>query len=156
MSLLSFFQWCEATRLGLTIRESTVLFPVIESVHLVALALIGGAIIVVDLRFLGYGLTNLSLKQVARNARPWLIGGVTVMFLTGIPLFLSEATKCYFNPAFWVKMTALAAALLFAFTVRSRMAAADRAGSGSLKLTGLLSLCLWLTVGVAGRVIGFY
>jgi hypothetical protein len=55
-----------------------------------------------------------------------------------------------------VKMAALAAAILFSFTVRSRMAAADRAGSGSLKLTGLVSLCLWLTVGVAGRVIGFY
>ena len=156
MSLLAFFQWCEGTRIGATIRESTVLFPVIESVHLVALALIGGAVIVVDLRFLGYGLTHLPLRRVARNASPWLIAGVTVMFLTGIPLFLSEATKCYFSPAFWVKMAALAAAILFSVTVRSRMAAADRAGPASLKLTGLVSLCLWLTVGVAGRVIGFY
>jgi hypothetical protein len=143
--------------MGVSIRESTVLFPVIESVHLVALALIGGAIIVVDLRFLGYGLTHLPLNRVARNARPWLMGGVGMMFLTGIPLFLSEATKCYFNPAFWVKMVALAAAILFSLTVRSKMAAAaDHVGSVRLKLTGAVSLCLWLTVGIAGRVIGFY
>src|SRR3981189_3568785 len=56
MSLLPFFAWCESSALGGTIRSSSWLFPVIEAVHLLGLAVIGGAILVVDLRLFGFGL----------------------------------------------------------------------------------------------------
>src|SRR5713226_2669711 len=56
MSLLPFFEWCEHTAVGAAIRGSAWLFPVIEAFHLLALALIGGAILIVDLRLLGLGL----------------------------------------------------------------------------------------------------
>ena len=46
------------------------------------------------------------------------------MVLTGVPLFLSEAIKCYYSPAFWVKITTLGPAVLFALTIRRRVASA--------------------------------
>ncbi len=49
MDLLPFFEWCETTPLGLMVRESVWLFPVIESVHLLGLCILGGALLVVDL-----------------------------------------------------------------------------------------------------------
>ena len=58
MNLLAFFQWCEATSLGTAIRETTWAFAVIESVHLLALSVIGGAVLLVDLRLLGFGLRH--------------------------------------------------------------------------------------------------
>jgi hypothetical protein len=157
MSLLPFFEWCEATALGEAIRSSLWLFPVIESFHLLALALIGGAVLLVDLRLLGWGLRTRSVAEVASDAQPWLIGGLAVMLSSGILLFLSEALKCYYSDAFWTKMEALGPALLFTFTIRRKVAAAGetRLRPLWLKLVGVVSVTLWSVVGASGRWIGF-
>ena len=158
MSLLSFFEWCEETAVGHAIRDSLWLFPVIESVHLLALALIGGAILVVDLRLLGLGLRRQPVAQLARDAQPWLIGGLLVMVSTGILLFLSESIKCYYSPPFWYKMRFLLLAIVFTFTVRRKVSTADETRMRPLwsKLVALVSLGLWFGVGFSGRWIAFY
>jgi hypothetical protein len=157
MSLLPFFEWCEATAVGNAIRNSLWLFPVIESVHLLGLAVIGGALLIVDLRLIGLGLRGQPVRELARDAQPWLIGSLVVMIATGVPLFLSESIKCYYSPAFWTKMTVLPLAILFTFTVRRKVAMADAMRVGPLwtKLVAFVSLSLWFTVGAAGRWIGF-
>src|SRR5262245_34405904 len=107
MDLLAFFQWCEQTAIGETIRNSTWMFPVIEAFHLIGLGITGGLVLLVSLRLLGVGLTAQPVSQISAAAEPWLIGSVIVMFASGIPLFLSEAVKCYYSMPFWVKMTSL-------------------------------------------------
>ena len=79
---------------------------------------------------------------------------LAVMLPTGFLLFMASAVKCYYLPAFWVKMAALAAALAFTFTIRRRVAAAGLA-SNSARTVALVSLLLWGTVAVAGRLVGF-
>ena len=157
MSLLPFFEWCENTAVGHAIRSSLWLFPVIESFHLLALALIGGAVLVVDLRLFGFGLRRQPVAQLARDAQPWLVGGLVVMVASGILLFTSEAIKCYYSAAFWTKMTFLLPAMVFTFTVRRKVATADETRVGPLwgKLVALVSVTLWSVVGAAGRWIGF-
>jgi hypothetical protein len=155
VSLLPFFEWCEATWIGDAIRGSLWLFPVIEAAHLLGLCMLGGAVLVVDLRMLGIGLRQ-PIAEVARDARPWLLGAVVVMLATGTALFLSESIKCYYNTSFWVKITTLPIALLFTFTVRSRVAAASGIdATARTRLVALISLALWFTVAAAGRWIGF-
>ena len=153
--LLPFFEWCEATFIGQMIRESLWLFPVIEAAHLLALSALGGALLILDLRLLGVGLRQ-PIPEIARDARPWLVGSVTVMLLTGIALFLSESIKCYYNPSFWVKMTTLPLALVFTFAIRQPIA---RRATGDAtmrtRFVALVSIALWLTVAAAGRWIGF-
>ena len=158
MSLLDFFEWCETTTVGLAIRDSLWLFPVIESVHLLALALLGGAVLVVDLRMLNLGLRKQSAAHIARGAQPWLIGSLATMLVTGVLLFTSESIKCYYSPPFWYKMSFLAVAILFTFTVRRKIAAADELRVGAVwgKLVALVSLGLWFGVGFSGRWIAFY
>jgi hypothetical protein len=155
--LLPFFQWCEATTIGTAIRSSSWAFAVIESVHLLGLSVIGGAVLLVDLRLLGYGLRDQRIADVARAAFPWLVGSLVVMLLTGISLFLSEATKCYGSEPFWLKMTSLALAMLFTFTIRRRVTLADERRMRPIwfKLVALVSLALWFGVGASGRWIGF-
>jgi uncharacterized protein DUF6644 len=157
MMLYEFFMWCERTAIHDAIANSLWAFAVIESVHLLALAAIGGAVLVVDMRMLGFGLRRQPIGEVARNAYPWLVGSLIVMLSTGIPLFLSEPTKCYYSSPFWVKMTALALAIVFTFTIRRMVTRADesRMRPAFYKLTALVSLTLWFTVGAAGRWIGF-
>ena len=161
--LLPFFEWCETLWLGRAVVGSLWLFPVIEAVHLLALSVLGGAILIVDLRMLGLGLKHRAVADLARDARPWLIGALAGLITTGIPLFLSEPIKCYYSQAFWVKMTTLAIALTFTFTIRNRITASDAAGTETAVrkkarlqlLVGALSVVLWVTVAAAGRWIGF-
>jgi putative flippase GtrA len=157
MSLLPFFTWCEKTAIGEGIRNSQWLFPVIESVHLLALVLIAGAVLVVDMRLFGLGLRRQPVALLARDAQPWLIGGLTVMLTTGVLLFLAEAIKCYYSPAFAVKMTSLLLALIFTFTVRRKVAMADEGRVSPLwnRLVAVISVALWSGVGIGGRWIGF-
>src|SRR6185436_7734622 len=107
------------------ISASSWAFAVTESMHLLALAVIGGAVLVVDLRLLGLGLRSQSAAQLARDAQPWFVGSLIVMLVTGVMLFASEPIKCYYSTPFWVKMTSLLLAMTFAFTVRRKVALAD-------------------------------
>ena len=155
MTAFEVFDALEQTWIGQSIRESLWLFPAIEAVHLLGLAILGGSVLVVDLRLLGTGLVRASVPAVLASARPWFAGALVLMFCTGIPLFLSEAIKCYYNTSFWVKMSTLPFALGFTFGVKGRMAA-DRTleTSARSRLLGVLSIVLWFTVAAAGRWIG--
>jgi hypothetical protein len=155
MDLFPFFEWCETTRLGLLVRESVWLFPVIEAVHLLGLSMLGGAVLLVDLRLIGAGLTGTPTSTLARAARPWLTWSVVAMVGTGVLLFLSEAVKCYYSPAFWVKILTFPVALAFTFAVRQRVAVSDTTSRGTAVFTGAASMALWLVVAAAGRWIGF-
>jgi hypothetical protein len=157
MHLLPFFQWVSTTPVSQAISTSQWAFAVIESTHLLALSVIGGAVLIVDLRLLGLGLRNQSVAQVARDAQPWLIGSLAVMLVTGVLLFTSEPIKCYYSTAFWVKMSCLATGMIFAFTVRRNVALASegRVRPIWMKVVALVSLALWFGVGAGGRWIGF-
>jgi hypothetical protein len=157
MDLLPFFDWCYQTSLGETIRESTWLFPLIEAFHLIGFGLTLGAVLIVDLRLLGVGLSRQPAALIWDSVRPWIIGGVTIMFASGIPLFMSESIKCYYSPAFWVKMTCLLLALVFMFTFRRRVVRNEAASDQPIigRMTAVISLGLWFGVAWGGRWIGF-
>ena len=145
----------EKTPLGQSIRESTWLFPAIEATHLLALALLGGAVILLDLRLMGVGLTGQPVSTVERGVRPYLVWSVIALIATGVLIGLSETLKLYGKPAFWVKMTALAVAIVFTFGVRNPYARKDPDRGFAASAIALISLALWLTVALAGRWIGF-
>ena len=152
-----FAKWSEATSLGRVIRNSEYAFPMIEFVHLAALAVIGGAVLIVDMRLFGWGLKKSSVAQLANDAQPYVTGSLIVMLLTGIALYCSEATKCYASVAFWIKMVSLLLAMVFTYTIKKRVAAGDEKtfSMATNKLVGLVSLVLWFGVAWGGRWIGF-
>jgi hypothetical protein len=157
MSLLTFFQWCEASGIGETIRKSSWLFPVIEAIHLLGLGVIGGAVLVVDMRLLGLGLKRQSAAELTRNAQPWLVGSLVLMIITGGLLFLSEAIKCYYHDAFWFKMSCLFLAIVFTFTIQRKVTMSDETRVSPVwsKVVAIVSVLLWAGVGIGGRWIGF-
>lgn len=155
--LLPLFESLEASAVGEAVRGSLWLFPVVEAFHLVGLAVIGGAVLVVDFRLLGLTLGSHPVSRLARDMQPWVVGSFVVMILSGIPLFLSEAVKCYYSFAFWTKMTALLGAVIFTFTLRRAVAGAPdgRFPPGRNRAVALTSIALWSIVGWGGRWIGF-
>ena len=150
------FEWMEATGVGTAVRQSVWAFPILEAVHLVGLALLGAAVLAGDLRLMGLGLTSASPGAVLAHCRPWLAAAVMAMAVTGIPMLLSEAVKCYYATAFWVKMGTLPPALALTWAGRRRLIRQDPPGhTGATRVQGAVSVLLWLTVAAAGRWIGF-
>jgi len=147
-----FFEWMY--EIGIY-KSSIYLGPGINLVHLVAMCTFMGALLLVDLRLLGAGLTNQPVRQVARNAQPWLIGGLIMLTLTGIPAVMTVALEEYANPVFWFKMYVLLAAVIFTFTVRRLVTSADetRVPPVLRKVVALVSIVLWMSVAAGGRLI---
>ena len=155
MSLLEIFHWLEYTPLLVAMRSSPWLFPTIATIHLLGLAIIGGAVLVVDLRLLGLGLNRQPVARLARDTEPLLLIGIATMLLTGPWLFMCFATKYYYLTAFWLKLAALGVVLLFTFTIRRRIVRSSRTVGAAPKLVAAASLSLWLAVALGGRLIGF-
>lgn len=157
MDLLAFFQWFEDSGLGRAVRESVWAFAAIESIHLIALAMMGGAALVVDMRMLNLGLRQRTVAELGRDAQRFLVGGLVLLIASGLPLFASEAVKCYYSTPFWIKITTLFFATIFTFAVRNRVvfAEAGRFGGVEKALVAVLSIGMWFTVAAAGRWIGF-
>lgn len=154
--MLPFFQWADHTAVAVWIRDSTWVFALLEVFHLFGLTLLLGTLMVVNLRLLGWGLSNHSLADVANDALPFTITGMVVTMGSGIFLFVSEAMKCYGSPPFFVKMGFLAAALLFTFTFHRHLTKTNSPSSAANKFAACLSVALWFGVGLAGRAIAFF
>jgi hypothetical protein len=156
MSLLWLFTALSHSSIGQFTQSSRWGFAVIETVHLLALALLGGSVLVVDLKLFGLILKQESTRTIGRDLSRVLLGSLTVMILTGIGLLSEEAGKCYYSPAFRWKMALLAAAVIFYFTLHRRALLHADEGAPTLwaRTAAIISLTLWLGVGVAGRAIG--
>jgi len=150
------FQMLAHSSLGHYMQTSQWAFAVVEMVHLLALAVLGGSVLFLDLRLLGVTLRAESAAIISRDLGRLLLVSLVVMILSGIGLLSEEAMKCYYSPTFRWKMALLATAVVFYFTLHRRAAA--RAGIGTVspsqRIIAVVSLLLWLGVGIAGRAIG--
>jgi hypothetical protein len=153
MSLYHTAQSIEASALGQTIRESTWLFPAIESTHLLALALLGGAVLIISLSVLGVGLKT-SPAEIYKSARRYMDGAVITLLISGVLLGVSEPVKLYDRQAFWVKMISMVIAIALTYFAFNPMV---RRGSTGFKIRSVtvLTMAAWLIVAIAGRWIGF-
>jgi hypothetical protein len=157
MFVLHLFQWLNRTSFSIFLRRSTWGFAIIEMIHLLALASLGGAILIVDLRLLGIGLRRQSVSRVARDLLLLLLGSLAVMLISGLLLVATGPLRYYYSSWFRLKMALLFLALLFHFMLHRIVLSpsSDNAPSLWSKAAGVLSLMLWLGVGLAGRAIGF-
>jgi hypothetical protein len=154
-ALLPFFQWADQTWLGNVIRGSRLYFPVIETFHLFALTLLFGAVLIMNLRLCGLVMRSQPVTQVERDLRPWTLWSLAVILASGTMLFLSEAMKCYASVPFQFKMLFLFSAIAFHFTIYRYVVKRDQFNQLLSKLVAIISVTLWLGVGLGGRAIGF-
>jgi hypothetical protein len=154
--VLRFYEWMEGSALSLLFQSAVWYSPLIQVAHLVAVAVFAGALLVVDLRLLGTGLTQTPLRQVARDAQPWLVGSLIALAITGTPTLASTSIKQYYSPFWWWKMEMLLIGLVFIFTVRRKVIQTEAAERGEFwpKVVALISMGLFLSVTIGARLIG--
>lgn len=151
-----FFSWAEGTWVGSAIRNHQYPFAIIEVVHLFGLTLLLGGIFLMSLRLFGFVMKDMPLSQVARQLGWISFLGLVVMVATGVPLFASEALKCYNNNMYWYKMAFFFPATIFHFTLYRKVTRSDSSQPFMRGLTGFLALFLWFGVAVFGRAIGYF
>jgi hypothetical protein len=151
-----FFTLCENSWLGSWFKHAQWLFAIDETFRIMALGMLIGTLVIVDLRLLGLGMRRQSVPQLAGFLAPWTLLGVALMIITAVPLFMSEAIKLSGSSPFFYKMIFLVCAITLHFTLhRKATASSTRQGSGLGKLAACLSLICWLGVALAGRAIAF-
>jgi hypothetical protein len=155
--LLPIFQFFNNSWAGNFIADSKWIFPAIEAVHIVALALLFGAILILNLRLLSITFTHKPVAKLARELAPWIFCSLVTILVSGILLFSSEALKAYASVPFQVKMLFLFGAIIFHFTIYKHVTNAAEAQIRPVwnKVAAIFSILLWLGVGIGGRGIGF-
>jgi len=152
--LLEIIYLLEDSYIGEYVRSSLWLFPVIQSFHLIGLGILGGTVVVGDLRLMGILMRTESTRYVIRVTRPWFNFGLFILIITGIPLFLSEAVKCYYSRAFWIKISCLLLGTLFVYFIRNPIVL-SKDENFMIKILGFISFSLWVVTAASGRWIGF-
>lgn len=156
--LIAYF---EDSGLADNIRENDVLFPLIESVHVVAICLVVGSVLAVDLRLLGLASTSRPVSRVIEGILPLTWAAFAVALASGSLLFISNATKYLENGYFVAKMFLIAAAglnMAIFHLVNGKDLKRwenERRLPFQAKLAGGLSIVLWIAVVACGRWIGF-
>ena len=152
--------WLEASLLARTLRGGVWLYPLVNLAHLLGIALLFGAVSVLDLRLVGLW-RRVPLGGLAEATIPVAVAGFVLAVLSGAAMVTVQARDYAANPFLWAKFGAVALAGLNALLLhRSRAWAeaggAQGAGSRRLALAGLASLACWLAAVAAGRMIAYW
>ena len=157
--LQPYFQAMNDSSIAKFISESLWVYPLDQAIHLVFLALFAGAILILDIRLLGFGMREQSVAKVARDSWPWVVVGFLGLVATGIPQLIQNAMREYYSEFFWIKMYVLPVALIYTVTVRRMVSQAEdgRVSPMVQKVVGLVSILLWIGgVAVPSRLIGLF
>ena len=159
--MLEFAQFIQKTAFFTELRGSGYVYPAILSLHMVAIALFGGLILMTDMRLLGLAMRSYPVAEVIDQFRVPKRIGFTLIAACGILMACCKAEEYYYNDWFRLKLILLALvavhALIFRRSVYNRAAAL---GQGSplpagAKLAAGISLLLWIGIACAGRGIGY-
>ncbi len=154
-------EWLQGLPFAVAIAESTVLFPAIETIHVLALVLVVGSIAMVDLRLLGVTSKGRSVRALSRDVLPVTWVAFAVAASSGFLMFASKAQIYLADTPFQLKVLALLLAgfnmLAFHFITYRDVEAwdLDHPAPPAARVAGGLSLLFWLAVVTCGRWIGF-
>ena len=154
----SFFSWLQSTAVAQSVSETW--FPVVESIHVVALTMVAGTIFIVDLRLIGLASRNMRFTQLSDQILPWTWRAFVLAAITGSLLLAANAEGYYFNKPLRIKAILLLLAGLnmayFQFVTFRTVSQWDSGkATGAARFAGWASLLLWFGVIACGRWAGF-
>jgi uncharacterized membrane protein SirB2 len=154
--------WLEHTSVSETIQSISWIVPTVQTIHILAITVVAGSILMINLRLLGVFAADQPLKDVSARFLPFVWWTLLVLLATGAIMIIGEPPRSLKNPAFQLKMMLLVAALivtgLFQLLQRRDPAFGDaRTGRrGAAATIAVLSMLLWTGIIFAGRWIAYY
>lgn len=159
--LLHACQWLGDTSWSIALRESLWVYPIVETVHVLALSVFLGLAIMLDLRLLNIALRRTSVTEITTRVMPWVWMGFGLMIASGLALFYSDPVKFYGNVFMRIKLVLLVLAGLNAWrfhaTIYRRVATWDAGVTPPrrARVAGGISLVLWAAIVTTGRLIAY-
>jgi putative copper export protein len=159
--MLEFADWLASTPLSATIVNNLWMIPAIQSVHIIAIGLLVGALLMLDMRVLGLLSKDQTVTQVNDRYAPWIWGAIVVLAISGCLLIVGEPRRELLSFSFWVKMTLLAIGiaivLAFQFYLKANAAMWKDTGEPTplTKFFAILSICIWVAIIFLGRFIAW-
>jgi len=159
--LESFAAWLAGTPLSAFVANQAWVVPTVQTVHILAVATIMGAVVIVHLRLLGVVERRQSVGSLAARFVPPSAAAIAILAITGFLMIAGEPTRAIFRYVFWVKMGLLVAVILLTAALLGGLKAigvtddAQRPIPFPYRALAVLALLIWAGIIVAGRWIGY-
>jgi hypothetical protein len=153
--------WLELSGLGEAMRRSAWMYPIVETLHIIGFVVLVGAVVMFDLRVLGFG-RGLAVTALARHLLRWSWAGLALVVPAGLMMFAAHATEFATNPAFQLKLALLATAAANAAFFHLGPYRTVRSWDGSAQVpataraAAALSIAVWIAVITCGRLIAYF
>jgi hypothetical protein len=148
----------EQSGLGEAMRQSGLLYPLANVLHVLAICAVVAPIVLADLRLLGLG-RRFPLRPTVALLSAIAAGGLVVAILTGVPLLAADAGPLAENPVMIAKLALLALgitnAVLFRLAWRGRLDDWDLVPPRLGRAQAALSAGIWIAVPIAGPLIAY-
>jgi hypothetical protein len=157
----AFCKWLAATPLSQTIAKVGWIIPAVQTVHILAVAAVLTAVLMIDRRLLQTGAREPSMAWVARRFLPFIWWPLPVLLVTGLTLIVGEPARTLLNPEFFLKMGLLLAAVLVTLTCQIPLQRdpdfwhRPTARRWAARLLAVASLLLFAGIAIAGRWIAY-
>lgn len=156
MDMHGLSEWLYGTALSSAIRDHDWVVPVVQSIHIIAIAVVMGAALVTELRVLGIVAPDESLTVVAQRYLPWMWRALAVLLATGLVMIVGEPDRTLINVTFWIKMALVSVAFLASLALRKPLLDSTRAaGEAPAKGLAWILLVLWVAIIFCGRWIAY-
>jgi hypothetical protein len=155
-------KWLEQTALSQTIQATNWVVPAVQSIHILAIAVVAASALMIDLRLIGAFGADQPLKDVSSRFLPFVWWPLLILLATGAIMIVGEPPRSLKNPAFQLKMALLVAAVIVTaviqFRIKRNPAFGDRITGrrGAASTIAVLSMLLWSSIIFAGRWIAYY
>ncbi len=148
MSVSEFCDWISATPISQTLQSVTWIIPVVQSVHILAIAVVG---------VLAHGD---KLSTLTRRYLPWIWAALLVLLISGLTLVVGEPKRELLNPVFWTKMGLLVCVVLITLTIQRPLRKDELFWDSDPRRTlaiamAWLALAFWVGIFFCGRWIAY-
>lgn len=155
----SFADWLVNTTLSVALAKSSWVVPAMQTIHIVAIAILLSSVLMVGLRVMGCAGRDQTLKATLERFGPWFWGSLVILAITGIILIIAEPPRQLLAVSFWLKMSilaiAIAMAVLFLRSINRNAAYWESAAPLRTQVFGIGIFCMWCLVVFLGRFIAF-
>jgi len=161
MDLPGLVHWLAATRGSIALHESLYMYPLVESVHVIGIALFVGTIAMVDLRLLGRAFPGTPVSEMTARILPWTVAGFVIVTITGLLLFYAIPVRTFHSVWFRLKVVLILMAGLNIFMFHQRVQRdrerwdRDAVPPLGARVCATISLAAWALVIVSGRMIAY-
>jgi hypothetical protein len=156
----SFAQWLEMTPLSVTIKSVEWIIPLVQSIHILTIAVVFSSLLMIALRVVGWIRMDEAFGVVMERFSTWISGGLVILAVTGITLVLGEPIRELMSLSFWLKMGLLAIGITSAVAFKRSLGpavlgGAEPAFSSAAKSAAMATVVLWLAIIFLGRAIAY-